>query len=119
MISDITNSSSFCPFQVFWFRSFKDPPGCFSDPCKGLNLNRKYSELPYAPSLKDGNCYQLGSVRKQIGYLLFYNRKDIISILKYCHCFSRIRRFVDLMNTTRLICLNWEESANLWKKLDT
>ncbi|XP_037803360.1 uncharacterized protein LOC119597798 isoform X1 [Penaeus monodon] len=51
-----------CPAgEVFWFTSFRRPPECVPDPCKGLNLKRGPSDLPFAPSLHDGKCYQIGS----------------------------------------------------------
>ncbi|XP_018020738.2 uncharacterized protein LOC108677099 [Hyalella azteca] len=49
------------PGKVFWFSSFGRPPHCLPDPCDGLNLNRRHSELPFAPALADGKCYQIGS----------------------------------------------------------
>ncbi|KAG0727674.1 hypothetical protein GWK47_034150 [Chionoecetes opilio] len=45
---------------VFWFSSFKNPVSCQPDPCKGLNLKRGYSDLPYVPAVFDGKCYQIG-----------------------------------------------------------
>ncbi|KAF2367075.1 hypothetical protein FHG87_002178 [Trinorchestia longiramus] len=49
------------PGKVFWFSSFSRPPQCLPDPCKGLNLNRRFTEQPFAPALADGKCYQIGS----------------------------------------------------------
>ncbi|XP_042879702.1 uncharacterized protein LOC122258057 [Penaeus japonicus] len=49
------------PGEVFWFSSFRRPPECVPDPCKGLNLKRGPNDLPFAPSVHDGKCYQIGS----------------------------------------------------------
>lgn len=57
----LTEIPSCDPGKVFWFKSFRNPPKCLPDPCKGLNLNRRYSELPYVPALHDNKCYQLGT----------------------------------------------------------
>ncbi|XP_050717649.1 uncharacterized protein LOC126999284 isoform X2 [Eriocheir sinensis] len=48
------------PGQVFWFSDFKRPVGCRPDPCKGLNLKRTRTDLPYVPAVYDGKCYQIG-----------------------------------------------------------
>ncbi|CAL4109564.1 unnamed protein product, partial [Meganyctiphanes norvegica] len=79
----LTNIDS-CPAdEVFWFKTFSQPPLCRRDPCDGLNLNRSTDELPFINSLRDGKCYQIGSQPKICRSDQFYSL-DMVKLKGVC-----------------------------------
>merc|ERR1711962_891292 len=73
-----------CPDgEVFWFKTFREPPVCRPDPCNGLNINRDLNELPYVPSLFDGKCYQIGSQPRICRSDQFYS-VDLVKLKGVC-----------------------------------
>ncbi|CAL4245743.1 unnamed protein product, partial [Meganyctiphanes norvegica] len=79
----LTHTDDCADDEVFWFKTFRQPPVCRRDPCDGLNLNRPETELPFVPSLIDGKCYQIGSQPKICRRDQFYS-VDMVKLKGVC-----------------------------------